>query len=62
VQGTDRLRTGDRRLGAVLAPAQVDDRDIEVVDIADQVERLLATGGLMDLEAVFEHPADSEAD
>ena len=39
--------------GAVLAPAHVDDRDVEAADVADQVDRLLAAGRLVDLEAVL---------
>ena len=48
--------------GAVLAPAHVDDRDVEVADVADQVERLLAAGRLVHLEVVCEHLAHSEPD
>ena len=42
--------------------AHVDDRDVEVADVADQLQRLLAARSLVDLEAVLEHSAHSEPD
>ena len=52
----------DRRLGAVPVPAHVDDRDVEVADVPDQVDRLLAAVGLLHLEAAPERLAHAEAD
>ena len=63
VQGADRLVAADRRIaGAVLAPAHVDDRDVEVADVADQVERLLAARGLVHVEVAGEDLANPEPD
>ena len=42
VQHPDRLGAADGVALAVAAPAHVDDRDVEVADVADQVEPLLA--------------------
>ena len=47
---------------AVEAPAHVDDRDVEVVDVADQVDRLLAAARLLHLEPIREHLANPEPD
>jgi hypothetical protein len=61
-QHPDRLGAADRRPGAVLAPAHIDDRDVEIADVADQLQRLLAGDRLVHLEVVSEHPPDSEPD
>ncbi len=52
----------DRRPGAILLGPHVDDRDIEVADVADQVQGLFAAGRLVHLEAVPEHAANPESD
>ena len=62
MQPANRLRAADRAALALAAPAHVDDRDVEVADVADEVERLVAGRRLVDDEAVFEGAANAQAD
>jgi hypothetical protein len=62
VQRPDRLPP--RRLGIVLPgrpAAHVDDRDVDAADVPDQLQALGAILGLVDLEAVSQRFAHSEA-
>jgi hypothetical protein len=62
VQHPDCLGAADRGAVAVAPPTHVDDRDVEVADIADQVESLLAGLRLMDDEAAVQGLTDPDPD
>jgi hypothetical protein len=42
--------------------AHVEDRHVDAADIPHQLDRLLAAGGLLDIEALLQRPAHTEAD
>ncbi len=58
----DRFGAADRGAEAAAAPAHVDYRDVEVAEVTNQVEGLLAAARLVHLEAVLEHASEPESD
>jgi hypothetical protein len=40
----------------------VDDRDVDAADVANQVDRFLATGRLLALEAILQRPPHADSD
>src|SRR4051812_30397421 len=61
-QHPDRFGAVDRIAVAVAAPAHVDHRDVEVPDVADQMDGLVAGRDLVDDEAVLDCLPDAETD
>jgi len=45
-----------------VAPSGLDDRDIDAADVPDEVDRLLAAGRLLALEAILQRSAHTDAD
>src|SRR5436305_10131915 len=62
VQHPDRFRAVDRVAVAVAAPAHVDDGDVEMADVADEVDGLVAGRDLVDDEAVLDRLPDAQTD
>lgn len=60
-QQPDRLVAAQRPLRIGRGPAQVDDRDVDAADVADQLDRLVAAFAFLHLEAVREGLADADA-
>ena len=60
-QRADR-RDPEQRSRAVGRERELDDRDVEVADRADQLERVVPVAGLLDLVAVGEQPPDAQPD